>query len=309
METAFFALFCLGMAFFAARLVVDPIKGVARQLNECSVGVFEHSEQLSSYSTSLSDGASTQAASVEETSASVEELVSTVRSNSERAAEVADLMEKSRTEASEAATGAAELTRMMDEVYNFSQNALRIVKTIDEIAFQTNILALNASVEAARAGDAGAGFSVVAEEVRSLAQRAAQAAKETGDIITANDARITNGRDCARSEAERFQSLEKSIRDAAEHAVQIRTASEEQMRGFEQISQAVLSIDKTTQGNAANAQEVAAASHAMLENARILRTLVGELEALSEMHDQAVAPGVRKVAVRPGKLLPATRRK
>jgi methyl-accepting chemotaxis protein len=285
--TLIFALFCLGVAYLASRLVVDPVKGVAGQLHTSSTSIFEHAEQLLTYSQSLADGASTQAASVEETSASVEELVSTVRCNSERAVEVAGLMEKSSKEAAQAAAGAAELTRVMDEVFSFSRNALSIVKTIDEIAFQTNILALNASVEAARAGEAGAGFSVVAQEVRNLAQRAAQAAKETGDIITANDERITRGRDRSRAEAERIHNLETGIHKAASNANEIRTASEEQMRGFEQISQAVLSIDQTTQANAAHAEAVAAASQEMIENAQLLKTLVGELENIADTNTPA----------------------
>jgi methyl-accepting chemotaxis protein len=186
----------------------------------------------------------------------------------------------------------------MDAIKDSSANIAKIVKTIDEIAFQTNILALNAAVEAARAGEAGAGFAVVAEEVRNLAQRSAQSAKETAARIEDSVTRSEHGVIISAKVVESFDEIVTKARKVDDLIAEIATASNEQNEGIGQVTLAVSQMDKVTQSSAANAEETASASEElsaqaemMRDNVRTLQALVGSANAGQDQAGYAPAPG------------------
>jgi len=175
-----------------------------------------------------------------------------------------------------------ELTGSMEEIFTASEETQKIVKTIDEIAFQTNLLALNAAVEAARAGEAGAGFAVVADEVRNLAMRAADAAKNTADLIDSTVRKVDDGTKLVSSTNEAFKQVEESSGKVGVLISDIAAASNEQAQGIEQVNKAVVEMDKVVQQNAANAEENASACEDMNAQAANMKGYVGELVVLAD---------------------------
>ncbi|HVU18140.1 MAG TPA: methyl-accepting chemotaxis protein [Candidatus Didemnitutus sp.] len=236
--------------------------------------------QISTASQTLAEGASEQAASLEETSASLEEISSMTKRNSDSAGQAKTLAAQTRHAADAGAAGMAEMRQAMDAIKDSSTNIAKIVKTIDEIAFQTNILALNAAVEAARAGEAGAGFAVVAEEVRSLAQRSAHSAKETATRIEDSVSRSEAGVRISLKVAENFDEIVTKARQVDELVAEIATASSEQSEGIGQVTTAVSQMDKVTQANAAGAEEAASAAEELNSQAGLMRESVQHLQAL-----------------------------
>ena len=181
------------VALMISRGIIRPISQAIEGLVESSVQVSAASEQIATASQSLAEGASEQASAIEESSSSLEEMASMTKQNADNAKQADGLMQKASREAGLAKESMAELIASMGEISKASEDTSKIVKTIDEIAFQTNLLALNAAVEAARAGEAGAGFAVVANEVRTLALRATEAAKNTAGLIEATVKRVKEG--------------------------------------------------------------------------------------------------------------------
>ncbi|HEY4301979.1 MAG TPA: methyl-accepting chemotaxis protein [Candidatus Didemnitutus sp.] len=236
--------------------------------------------QISSASQTLAEGASEQAASLEETSASLEEISSMTKRNSDSAGQAKSLAADTRQAAESGAGSMSEMRQAMDAIKESSTNIAKIVKTIDEIAFQTNILALNAAVEAARAGEAGAGFAVVAEEVRSLAQRSANSAKETAARIEDSVNRSEAGVRISLKVAESFDAILGKARQVDELIAEIATASGEQTEGITQVTTTVAQMDKVTQSNAAGAEEAASASEEMSAQAELMRESVRHLQSL-----------------------------
>jgi methyl-accepting chemotaxis protein len=173
-----------------------------------------------------------------------------------------------------------ELTHSMEEISKASEETFKIIKTIDEVAFQTNLLALNAAVEAARAGEAGAGFAVVADEVRNLAMRAAEAAKNTSDLIESTVKKIKDGGDLVATTNDAFGLVAQSAAKVGELVAEIAAASNEQAQGIGQVNTAVAEMDKVVQQNAANAEESASASEEMNAQAEQMKTIVAQLVAL-----------------------------
>jgi methyl-accepting chemotaxis protein len=253
---------------------------VARLLDEGSNEVAAASSQVSGASQTLAEGASEQAASLEETSASLEEMASMTRRNAENAQSAKDLATQTRGAADAGASDMREMSEAMDAIKTSSDNIAKIIKTIDEIAFQTNILALNAAVEAARAGEAGMGFAVVADEVRNLAQRSAQAAKETAEKIEDSISKSGIGVGLSAKVAERLQEIVAKARQVDELVAEIATASREQSQGIDQVNTAVTQMDKVTQSNAAAAEESASASEELNAQALTLKGAVSELLAM-----------------------------
>jgi methyl-accepting chemotaxis protein len=270
----------IGTALFVARGITCPLKKAISELTEGADHVAAASGQVSSSSQSLADGASVQAASIEETSSSLEEMSSMTKQNADNASLADSLMKESKAMVSRANTSMSELNQSMKDISKASDETSKIIKTIDEIAFQTNLLALNAAVEAARAGEAGAGFAVVANEVRNLAMRAADAAKNTSSLIEGTVKNIKEGSALVQRTNEAFSEVNKSAEKVAGLVSEIAAASEEQAQGIGQIGKAVAEMDKVTQQNAANAEESASASEEMSAQAEQMKKITLELASL-----------------------------
>jgi methyl-accepting chemotaxis protein len=267
------------------------IQGVSGGADEVS----KASDYVSSAGRELADSASQQAASIEEASSSLEQMASMTRRNAENATQANDLMAETSRVMGEANESMNALTRSMGEISQASTETQKIVKSIDEIAFQTNLLALNAAVEAARAGEAGAGFAVVADEVRNLALRAAEAAKNTGELIEGSAKKIAQGSEVLEQTSGRFSRVASSAEKAAGLVSEITEASQEQAQGLEQVNRAVADMDKVVQQNAASAEESAASAGQMNDAARLMRNYVADLKA---MVDGSRANGGRELVHR-----------
>jgi methyl-accepting chemotaxis protein len=270
----------LGLSFVMSRSISRPINQIIEGLSDGADQVTSGSSQVSSSSQSLAQGSSQQAASLEETSSSIEEMASMTRQNANNANQANTLMAETSSVVDDANGSMAKLTESMKEITAASEETGKIIKTIDEIAFQTNLLALNAAVEAARAGEVGAGFAVVADEVRNLAMRAADAAKNTANLIEGTVKKIKTGSDIVTKTNEAFGKVATSAKKVSELVSEISAASNEQAQGIEQVSKAVAEMDKVVQENAANAEEAASASEEMNAQAEQMKDFVGELVML-----------------------------
>ena len=270
------------VVFFIAKSIADPMTRVVAGMKEGSDQVASASGQVSSASQSLAEGSSEQAASIEETSSSLEEMSSMTNQNADNAGQADGLMQEANQVVSKANDSMRELTVSMDEISKASDETSKIIKTIDEIAFQTNLLALNAAVEAARAGEAGAGFAVVADEVRNLAMRAADAAKNTAELIEGTVKKVSDGTNLVNTTNEAFSKVAVSASKVGELVAEIAAASKEQAQGISQVNTAVNEMDKVVQQNAANAEESASASEEMSAQAEQMKSMVTELGVLVE---------------------------
>ncbi len=278
-----------------SRGVTKPLRVVIEDLTEASNQVASGSNQVSSSSQSLSEGASEQAASIEETSSSLEELSSMTKQNAENAGQADNLMREAHQVVVQSNNSMVELTGSMAEISKASEETSKIIKTIDEIAFQTNLLALNAAVEAARAGEAGAGFAVVADEVRNLALRAADAAKDTADLIEGTVKKVKDGSELVTHTNDAFAKVSESAAKVGELVGEIAAASNEQAQGIDQVNKAVAEMDKVVQQNAASAEESASASEEMNAQAEQMKVMVGELAVLVEGDSKGKDTGRREV--------------
>lgn len=249
-------------------------------LSLASEKTWEASGVISETSLQLAEGSTEQAASIQETSASLEEMASMTKQTADNANHADNLVKETEQIVLRADDSMRNLTKSMDEISQSSEDTSKIIKTIDEIAFQTNLLALNAAVEAARAGEAGAGFAVVAEEVRNLALRASEAAKNTSSMIDETTAKIKDGSQLVNDTNASFKKVTESSISVAELVSGITSASNEQAQGIEQINIAVAEMEKVTQQNAASSEESAAASEELIAQAEQMKVFVGELESL-----------------------------
>ena len=264
-----------------ATIITGGLNKVLRQLvlslDDGSQQVASAAGQVSASSQSLAEGASEQAASLEETSSSLEEMASMTKRNAENAQQANNLAQQTRAAADKGATDIQAMSAAMEAIQVSSNDIAKIIKTIDEIAFQTNILALNAAVEAARAGEAGLGFAVVADEVRNLAQRSAQAAKETAAKIEGAIGKTAQGVGISKKVAETLNEIVIKARQVDELVAEVAGASREQTQGIAQVNTAVGQMDKVTQSNAANAEESAAAAEELNAQAVVMKESVAEL--------------------------------
>ena len=264
-------------AWFVIRSINRPIARIADQLAADSAHTHSSALHVAHASAEMADGATRQAASLEESSASLHEMASMTQRNSEGARAAKGLAAEARATADAGARDMAAMRSAMGAIQSSSAEIAKIIKTIDEIAFQTNILALNAAVEAARAGESGAGFAVVAEEVRSLAQRSAQAAKETAVKIADASAKSEQGVQISTTVAGSLDSIVQKIRQLDDMVASIAQASSEQSEGIGQLNQAVAGMDKITQSNAALAQQSASSSEDLQKQAVEVRAAVENL--------------------------------
>jgi len=276
------------ISIFLARAITNPINRIVEGLNEGADQVASASGQVSSASQSLAEGSSEQAASIEETSSSLEEMSSMTKQNADNAHQADNLMKEANQVVGKANDSMTDLTGSMEEISKASEETSKIIKTIDEIAFQTNLLALNAAVEAARAGEAGAGFAVVADEVRNLAMRAADAAKNTAELIEGTVKKVNEGGELVSTTNEAFTEVADSSAKVGELVGEIAAASNEQAEGIEQVNKAVVEMDKVVQQNAANAEESASASEEMNAQAVQMKGFVDDLVGLLNGSSAAV---------------------
>ncbi len=265
------------LAWLIGRGVTRPLKRAINGVTQASEQVAGGAEQLSDTGQQLAEGSSEQAASIEETSSSLEEMASMTRMNAENANQADLLMKESLEIVNNSNQSMGRLTKSMEEISEAGNETSKIVKTIDEIAFQTNLLALNAAVEAARAGEAGAGFAVVADEVRNLAMRAADAAKNTAELIDGTLLKVGQGADLVTLTNDSFGQVSTRSGKVADLVAEIAAASNEQAEGIEQVNRAVNEMDAVTRENSASAGESATASEEMTSQAALMQDLVLQL--------------------------------
>jgi methyl-accepting chemotaxis protein len=265
------------IGIFLSKSISSALNQVIASLSSGSEQVSSASNQVSQSSQQMAEGASQQASSLEETSASLEEMSSMTRQNSDNAKQANLMATETRSAVEKSREAMSRMGDAIGKIKGSSDQTAKIIKTIDEIAFQTNLLALNAAVEAARAGDAGKGFAVVAEEVRNLAQRSAEAAKNTAALIEESQQNANNGVAVSNEVGGILTGIVDSVQKLSQLIGEVSSASQEQTKGIEQIGTAVTEMDKLTQANAANAEESASASEELFAQAKELSEMVSAL--------------------------------
>jgi methyl-accepting chemotaxis protein len=286
------------LAFLISRNIVTSTRRVATNIDEAARQSLSASRQVASASQSLAAGASEQAASIQEISASLEEIAGMTKINAENSDRAEALAGKAQESARKGGEVMSRMLAAINVIKEAADKTARIIKTIDEIAFQTNLLALNAAVEAARAGDAGRGFAVVAEEVRNLAQRSAQAARETGALIEDSRQKSNQGVEVSVEVNKLLADVVSGVKAVNGLIQEVATSSREQNKGVEQINAAVGHMDSVVQSNAASAEETASAAQELSSQAEVMDHSVHDLSALVTGRRDGVAPQ-RSAAERP----------
>lgn len=266
--------------------LINGLNDLISNIVVASEQVASGSKQISDSSMALSQGATEQASSIEELTASIEEISSQTKLNAENAEQADRLAETAKTSAEECRVQMTEMLRAMEEINVSSANISKIIKVIDDIAFQTNMLALNAAVEAARAGQHGKGFAVVAEEVKNLAARSANAAKETTEMIEGSIEKTEAGTTIARNTADALNKIVNEIDKVAELVTNISVASKEQDAGISQINQGIMQVSQVVQNNSATSEEGAAASEELSGQAELLNDMVGKFRLRGNVRSQ-----------------------
>jgi methyl-accepting chemotaxis protein len=266
------------------------------QIRDAADFIDSSSQEMASGNNNLSSRAEQQAASLEETAASMEQLASTVRNNADNTQQANQVVNSASRLAQKGGDVVQSAITAMQEINDSSNKIAEIISVIDEIAFQTNLLALNASVEAARAGEQGRGFSVVATEVRNLAQRSANAAKQSNDLIQNSMQKVRGGTAFVNETGAALTEIVNSVAQVGEIVSQIASASAEQTAGIDQVNQAVSQMDDITQQNAALAEQAAAGSIAMSEQSASMSKLLNFFKVSSKGTSAPVKTTVRSKA-------------
>jgi methyl-accepting chemotaxis protein len=277
---AAFAVVIIAVILVLNRLLIRPVSAIAESVDTAADQVCAGAAQMAATSQQFARSASEQATTLEEVSSSAEEINSMALQNSTHSVQASQSVNASEGRFELTASRLSELTAAMHEISESSGKVARIIRVIDEIAFQTNILALNAAVEAARAGEAGMGFAVVADEVRTLAQRCAQAARETSALIEESVSKSQEGKGKLDAVSEVVIELSEQFRDVKRLIDDVHTGSGEQATGIAQIARAVAEMQGTVQSTAASAEEGAAAAEEFNSQAALLKSSVEQLRAI-----------------------------
>ena len=264
----------IGDIAYSFKNMRDAMIKIINEVNDTSEKINAAALELTRGSDDLSARTDSQAASLEETSSAIEEMASTIKSSASHSVEGNDMMISSKKAVENGASVISETTKNIEEVYEASAKIKNITKTIEDIAFQTNILALNASVEAARAGDQGRGFAVVASEVRNLAQNSQASAKDITLLIENIYEKINKSAETARESQTIFNDIQEKIENTAKIMQEISTTAVEQQTGVDQVNIAVSKIDGITQQNAALVDETSSSAKELLEQAQNLKQIM-----------------------------------
>jgi methyl-accepting chemotaxis protein len=251
--------------------MVDSVTVAISSIKTASVAVESGAGELAEQTQQLAKRTEQQAATLEETAAALDEVTVTVKTSSRKAEQAGQMVGAAKAEARESAEVVRRAIGAMDRIQNSSSQIGQIISVIDEIAFQTNLLALNAGVEAARAGEAGKGFAVVAQEVRELAQRSANAAKEIKQLVAVSNAEVAGGVNLVNETGEALLKIEDRIGTITETIMSMVASYQEQSNGLQEINQAINGMDQATQQNAAMVEETSAACHELLNQSRVLQ--------------------------------------
>jgi methyl-accepting chemotaxis protein len=299
-----------GTLYLFVRSLTGTLRRTVRELDEGAAQVTSASSQVASSSQSLAQGASEQAASLEETASSSTEITSMTRKNAQNSATAAQLMTDVDHRVADGNRTLEEMMASMQQIIGSSDKISKIIKVIDEIAFQTNILALNAAVEAARAGEAGMGFAVVADEVRSLAQRSAQAAKDTAALIEESISTSHQGSERLQKVADVIRAITDSTGKVKTLVDEVNLGSQEQARGIDQISKAIVQMEQVTQGAAASAEQGASASEQLSAQAEAMHHAVSKLtqmvDGIADSSLRRHSPGASALPPRRHALAPSS---
>jgi len=273
--------------------LLDTMSTMVSEIADTSQTLTNAAREIATGNFDLSQRTEEQAASLEETAASMEELTQTVRQNAENAQQANKLASSASDVAIKGGEVVSEVVGTMQGITQASRKIADIIGVIDEIAFQTNILALNAAVEAARAGDQGRGFAVVAAEVRNLAQRSANAAKEIKGLISDSVSKVESGSRLVDTAGKTMEEIVQSVKRVTDIMAEISAASQEQRAGIEQVNNAVTQMDKVTQQNAALVEEAAAAAKSMEEQTASMAAMVAQFVVSDEFAAPAPARGIK----------------
>jgi methyl-accepting chemotaxis protein len=268
------------LAYFITHSISKPMNFIASRIGEAAKLVTSASEQLYTSARQLSQGSTEQSAAIEETSSTLQESASMMLQNTANTKQATQLSEQAKQSANNGSVEMQEMVKSIQEIKRSSDQIANIIKVIDDIAFQTNILALNAAIEAARAGESGMGFAVVAEEVRNLAQRSAQAAKDTTPIIETNIELSNKGVLVAAKVCDALNEITIQSSKVNQLMDEIAAASQEQAQGVEQMNKAMVQVEMVTERNTANAEKSTLAAEELNVQAQSMKKIVLELSNL-----------------------------